>query len=61
VLSRNTKHWPIVSARVHPDDMKKLRDKHSDGKDVSRVIRALINMYINGKIPNVEAVFVDKI
>lgn len=61
-IAGGAKDWKIVSFRVHPEDYKKLKDKHSDGKDVSRVLRALVNMYVNGRIENkIQGIFVDNI
>ena len=42
--------WEPVSARVSPEIRNKLREKHPNDGEVSRVIRALIQKYLEGKI-----------
>jgi hypothetical protein len=46
----NTKHWPVVSARIEPELRDKLSLKHPNSGDVSKVIRALLDKYINNRI-----------
>ena len=46
----NTTKWKTVGARIPPEDYKRLEDKYPDRGRRSDVIRALIQMHLNGRI-----------
>jgi hypothetical protein len=45
-----TGKWKTVGTRIPPEDLKRLEDKYPDRGKRSEVIRALIQMHLNGKI-----------
>lgn len=44
------KGWPVVAARIPRELKQKLEDKHKEKGEVSEVIYALIQKYLEGKI-----------
>jgi hypothetical protein len=43
-------NWPVVSTRVSPEMREKLTNKHPNNGDISKVLKALITRYLDGKI-----------
>jgi hypothetical protein len=51
----DTEKWQTVGCRIHPNDYKKLMERAGDQKGkVSKILRALISMYLEGKINKLE-------
>lgn len=43
-------YWPTIAARIPPELRNKLIMKHPNNGDISRLIRVLIEKYLQGKI-----------
>jgi len=43
-------YWPVVAARIPPELKEKLVSKHPNNGDISRIIHALLERYLQGKI-----------
>lgn len=49
-MSYRKEYWPIISARISPEDARKLRTKHPNKSEITKVLRALISKYVEGRI-----------
>lgn len=47
-------NWPTISARVDPDVKDKLQKKFPNEGDISKLVRALLTKYVDGKIFGVQ-------
>lgn len=47
-------NWKSVGCRLPPEDYERLLDKHPEHGKVSKVLRALIQMHLDGKINKLE-------
>lgn len=56
LTNNQTIGWKILSVRIPPSDMQALERKHPNKGDKAIIIRALIQMYLEGKIQNVQHV-----
>lgn len=50
----DTANWQTVGCRIPPQDYNRLLEKHPDRGKVSKVLRALIQMYLDGKVNKLE-------
>lgn len=50
----DTENWKTVGCRLPPEDYKRLMDKCLERGKMSKVLRALIQMYLEGKINKLE-------
>lgn len=53
--------WPNIQARIPPSLMKELKDRHPEPGKRAKVLRALVQMYMRGKISNLEFISIEKI
>lgn len=60
IFSGKSKSWSILSIRIPPEDHQGLVRKHPHPQERATIVRALIQMYIRGKLPPVEHVFISK-
>jgi len=50
----DTERWPTVGCKLHPEDYRRLEAKCPERGKVSKVLRALIQMYLDGKVNKLE-------
>lgn len=50
----HTVNWKVVSTRIPPSEHKKLVMQHPEKGKRSKILRALIQMYLQGKVKNLE-------
>ena len=50
----HTVHWKVVSTRIPPSEHKKLLQQYPEKGKRSKVLRALIQMHLSGKVKNLE-------
>jgi hypothetical protein len=53
-LYGDTSNWQTIGCRIPPADYKRLMEKHPDRGKVSKVLRALVQMYLDNKINKLE-------
>ena len=46
----NKEYWPTVAARIPPELRNKILEKHKNEGDISKLIRALLQKYVDGRI-----------
>lgn len=49
-MSQRKEKWPVISTRIPPDQRKKLNEKHPTDGELSKVLRALVTKYLEGRI-----------
>ena len=50
----HTPNWKVVSTRIPPSEHKKLLQQYPEKGKRSKVLRALIQMHLAGKVKNLE-------
>lgn len=50
----HTKDWETVGAKIPPEDVQRLKQRYPEKGQVSKVIRALLQMHLNNKIGRLE-------
>lgn len=50
----HTVNWKVVSTRIPPSEHKKLLQQYPEKGKRSKVLRALIQMHLSGKVKNLE-------
>lgn len=60
-LGGHTPNWKVVSTRIPPSEHRKLLQQYPDRGKRSKVLRALIQMHLQGKIKNLEFSIVETI
>jgi len=55
-LGGKTASWPIISTRIPPAEHRKLIQKFPEKGKRSQILRALVQMYLAGKIGQLEFV-----
>jgi hypothetical protein len=53
-LGGHTANWKVVSTRIPPPEHKKLIERYPEKGKRSKVLRALIQMHLSGKVKNLE-------
>lgn len=54
ITQKQTQGWKILSFRVPPEELTRLDAKHPHKGDRSKIMRALLQMYLEGKVTNLE-------
>lgn len=57
----HTQAWKVVSTRIPPSEHKKLIQQYPEKGKRSKVLRALIQMHLDGKVKNLEFRIVESI
>jgi hypothetical protein len=60
-LGGKSASWPIISTRIPPAEHKKLIQRHPEKGKRSSVLRALLQMYLAGKIGDLTFTHIEKI
>lgn len=57
----HTANWKVVSTRIPPSEHRKLLQQYPEKGKRSKVLRALIQMHLDGKVKNLEFRIVESI
>ena len=60
-LGGYTRDWRIISVRIPPEEYKKLVQRYPERGKAAKVLRALIQMHLAGKIKDLEFIMTQKI